>query len=75
MHGQRSDRGLKNSMELLQEYLTDDSAPDIAPEDREMFEPELPEHEEAAEEVVSTDDPVRVYLREMGSIRLLSPAR
>src|SRR5690242_15171410 len=30
------------------------------------------EQEEAAPESVSTDDPVRVYLREMGSIRLLN---
>src|SRR5689334_22525493 len=31
-----------------------------------------PEHEEVAPESVSTDDPVRVYLREMGSVRLLN---
>src|SRR5689334_15479552 len=31
-----------------------------------------PEHEEVAPESVWTDDPVRVYLREMGSVRLLS---
>src|SRR5690242_21542705 len=30
------------------------------------------EQEEAAPESVSTDDPVRVYLREMGSVRLLT---
>ena len=30
------------------------------------------EHGHPAEEAVSTDDPVRVYLREMGSVRLLS---
>ena len=46
-----------------------------------VLEPELPEqvheepeqaHEEMAEDPASTDDPVRVYLREMGSVRLLS---
>jgi RNA polymerase primary sigma factor len=31
-----------------------------------------PGQEEHVEEVVSTDDPVRVYLREMGSVRLLN---
>jgi len=55
------------------EYLTDDSAARVALEDAdELFEPELAEHHERAEEPVSTDDPVRVYLREMGSVRLLS---
>ena len=42
--------------------------------EQEFLEAEHPEAE-AAEEVVgfvSTDDPVRVYLREMGSVRLLS---
>jgi RNA polymerase primary sigma factor len=54
-------------------YLTDDSAVGMALEDRdELFEHELPEHRETAEEPASTDDPVRVYLREMGSVRLLS---
>ena len=70
-------------MERLQEYLTDDSALGAAAEETgELFEPELREHEEpvhdesAHEEIpegpVSTDDPVRVYLREMGSVRLLT---
>jgi RNA polymerase primary sigma factor len=59
-------------MERL-DYLTDDSAVGMALEDRdELFEHELPEHRETAEEPASTDDPVRVYLREMGSVRLLS---
>jgi RNA polymerase primary sigma factor len=40
----------------------------------EVFEPELPEreHEDAVADSNFTDDPVRVYLREMGSVRLLS---
>jgi RNA polymerase primary sigma factor len=60
-------------MERLQEYLTDDTAVTIAPEEAgELLEPELLEHEEAVEGPSSTDDPVRVYLREMGSVRLLS---
>jgi RNA polymerase primary sigma factor len=54
-------------------YLTDDSAVGLALEDEgELFAPELPEHRETAEGPLSTDDPVRVYLREMGSVRLLS---
>src|SRR5215468_10663084 len=60
-------------MEQLQEFLTDDSALGVSPEDgAELLEPELLEHEETAEEAASTDDPVRVYLREMGSVRLLN---
>src|SRR5215813_8555252 len=55
-------------MEQLQEFLTDDSALGVSPEDgAELLEPE-----ETAEEAASTDDPVRVYLREMGSVRLLN---
>jgi RNA polymerase primary sigma factor len=59
-------------MERLQ-YLTNESAVGMALEDTDgLFEGELPEHKETAEESASTDDPVRVYLREMGSVRLLS---
>ncbi len=55
------------------EYLTDDTAAGVALEDADrLLEPELPEHHETVDEPVSTDDPVRVYLREMGSVRLLS---
>jgi len=64
-------------MERLHDYLLDDSALGLAPEDAgDHVEPEMEHdgHEEpvAAEGAVSTDDPVRVYLREMGSVRLLS---
>lgn len=60
-------------MERLHEYLMDDSVLGSAPEDGgRLLEPEFVEHEEAVEEPVSTDDPVRAYLREMGSVRLLS---
>jgi RNA polymerase primary sigma factor len=59
-------------MEQLQEYLTDEAALGMAPEAAEMLEPETPEHEETVEETPFTDDPVRVYLREMGSVRLLN---
>src|SRR5215472_4485166 len=38
----------------------------------EFLETEFQEHEEHHEESVFTDDPVRVYLREMGSVRLLT---
>src|SRR5215813_6825485 len=59
-------------MEQLQEFLTDDSALGVSPEDgAELLEPELLEHEETAEESAATDVPVRVYLREMGAVRLL----
>jgi RNA polymerase primary sigma factor len=60
-------------MERLQEYLTNDFVPGVTPEDAgELLAPELLEHEETADGTASTDDPVRVYLREMGSVRLLS---
>jgi RNA polymerase primary sigma factor len=39
---------------------------------QEFLEPEFQEHEEHHEESVFTDDPVRVYLREMGAVRLLT---
>src|SRR6516162_5971514 len=59
-------------MERLQ-YLTDESAVGMALEDADgLFEPELPEHKETGADSASTDDPVRVYLREMGSVRLLT---
>ena len=38
----------------------------------DLSEPESPEHEDASAEPASTDDPVRAYLREMGSVRLLN---
>jgi RNA polymerase primary sigma factor len=59
-------------MERFEEYMTDpaashgiavDESPDFADHD-------LEEHD-SAEAPVFTDDPVRVYLREMGSVRLL----
>ncbi len=57
-------------MEQLHEYLMEDSSPGITPEEAgRLPELELLEHEE--KEPASIDDPVRVYLREMGSVRLL----
>jgi RNA polymerase primary sigma factor len=57
-------------MERSERFLTDESALGIAPEYAAgLLESEPPGHEEA---VTSTDDPVRVYLREMGAVRLLS---
>ena len=38
----------------------------------ELSNADLQEHEQSAQDAVSTDDPVRVYLREMGSVRLLN---
>ncbi len=53
--------------------MMDASAPFGMADDSEFLETEnhSEAHEEASESV-STDDPVRVYLREMGSVRLLS---
>jgi len=64
-------------MERFEEHMTDAAASfggavDEAPEFLENELPEAEEHEETAVEVSSTDDPVRVYLREMGSVRLLN---
>src|SRR6476661_5938007 len=61
-------------MEHLQEYLADEPALGILHEE-ELLEAESQEHHEPEEHVegsASTDDPVRVYLREMGSVRLLN---
>jgi RNA polymerase primary sigma factor len=57
-------------MEQLEQYelgLTHEESPDF-------LESEIPENEEVGtgHDPSSTDDPVRVYLREMGSIRLLN---
>ena len=58
-------------MERLKEYIVDPAAPLDLPAD-ESHEHIDAEHEEFAPESAFTDDPVRVYLREMGSVRLLS---
>ena len=60
-------------METLQDFLSDTAQSVTADEPftSEEFS-EHPEHEEHASETVFTDDPVRVYLREMGAVRLLS---
>ncbi|HEX3743625.1 MAG TPA: sigma-70 family RNA polymerase sigma factor [Bryobacteraceae bacterium] len=60
-------------MERFEDYLTDSINPTgIAVEDAaELQETEFSE-QEAVRESISTDDPVRVYLREMGAVRLLS---
>ena len=59
-------------MEQIEEYVLDPAAPlDIHTEGApEWLESE--EHEGHVEEPVFTDDPVRVYLREMGAVRLLN---
>ncbi len=60
-------------MEELQEYLVAPDQPLEIGADEPFEEGPVPvEHEELAEEPVFTDDPVRVYLREMGTVRLLS---
>ena len=61
-------------MEHFEEFPADQAiAIGIAIEDApETVDHDFREHEEAPEESTYTDDPVRVYLREMGSVRLLS---
>src|SRR5438270_4321604 len=60
-------------MEELEKYAVDVAgslgiAVDGSPESPDA---DFQEHEEPSKESVYTDDPVRVYLREMGSVRLL----
>jgi RNA polymerase primary sigma factor len=64
-------------MQRFEEFIADAAPLEIAPDDAAELEHEHPEHEheEHAEESVYTDDPVRVYLREMGSVRLLTRQR
>ena len=57
-------------LEQLEEYLSDAAAAHDHDVEAPDAEHEAHEHE-AAEEHSFTDDPVRVYLREMGSVRLL----
>ncbi|PWU04988.1 MAG: RNA polymerase sigma factor RpoD [Terriglobia bacterium] len=61
-------------MEQFDEFTVTSSATalGVAEETVESLETDFQEHESVAEEPVFTDDPVRVYLREMGSVRLLS---
>src|SRR5437763_10302673 len=60
-------------MERFEEYLVHQagSLGIAADEPPHSLDDDGPEHEHAAGEPVFTDDPVRVYLREMGSVRLL----
>src|SRR5438270_2834253 len=64
-------------MEQFEEYVIDPTgslgiAVDGSPESPDT---DLHEHEQPSAEPVYTDDPVRVYLREMGSVRLLNRQR
>ena len=61
-------------MDRFEEYMTADPiAIAIAgDESSELLETDFQEREEPHKDPVSTDDPVRVYLREMGSVRLLN---
>lgn len=58
-------------MERFEEYVVD-PALTLGSLETETSELDFQEHEEHTEEPASTDDPVRVYLKEMGSIRLLN---
>jgi len=61
-------------MEPFAEYPVDpsESFRNAADDASELMESDLSEHEEALDESFFTDDPLRVYLREMGAVRLLS---
>ncbi len=60
-------------MQQFEEFSLDPAAPLAleVEEAAELAETDFREHEEPVKEPVSTDDPVRVYLREMGSVKLL----
>jgi RNA polymerase primary sigma factor len=61
-------------MEQFEEYPVHQAGPAaiMETEAADWLEADVHERENFVEEPVSTDDPVRVYLREMGSVRLLS---
>src|SRR5215469_4431144 len=61
-------------MEQFEEYPVHQAGPAAIMETdaADWLEADVHERENFVEEPVSTDDPVRVYLREMGSVRLLS---
>ena len=61
-------------MERFEEYMVDPALTlgSLRTETSELLDANFQEHEERIEEPASTDDPVRVYLKEMGSIRLLN---
>ncbi len=59
-------------MEPFEDYIADGAAGfGIAVESSPEIDTDYKDHEEHTDGSVSTDDPVRVYLREMGSVRLL----
>jgi RNA polymerase primary sigma factor len=60
-------------MERFEQHIADHATVGMAlDESHEFLETEFPEGESPVIEESSTDDPVRVYLREMGSVRLLT---
>src|SRR5215831_11902129 len=61
-------------MEQFEEYPVHQAGPAaiMEGEPADWLEADVHERENFVEEPISTDDPVRVYLREMGSVRLLS---
>ena len=61
-------------MERFEEYITDPVAAQgaLIDETPEFLDGDFQEPEQVADQAVSIDDPVRVYLREMGSVRLLN---
>jgi RNA polymerase primary sigma factor len=62
-------------MQRIEDYLVEPAGSlGIAVDEAPEFEPDFHEHEHehATTEPASVDDPVRVYLKEMGSVRLLN---
>src|SRR5580765_2293529 len=61
-------------MERFEEYVVDParSLAIAVDENPELTETDFHEHQDHVEGSASSDDPVRVYLREMGSVRLLN---
>jgi RNA polymerase primary sigma factor len=63
-------------MQQFEEFMVDAAPLELVPDDSlDLLETEHEEHQEHTETSVYTDDPVRVYLREMGSVRLLTRQR
>ena len=63
-------------MQQFEEFIVDAAPLELVADDSlELLETEHDGHHEHAEASVYTDDPVRVYLREMGSVRLLTRQR
>jgi RNA polymerase primary sigma factor len=59
-------------MQQFEDFAVDSAGSLALDESHELLDSDFHEPEHPAEDSVFTDDPVRVYLREMGSVRLLT---